>query len=370
MLNTIREPSREIPVVREVDVVVAGGGPAGFVAAIAAARGGAKTLLVERYGCLGGLATGGMVLYMDAIADKQKARVIGGIPWEVLERLRAMRGLAIDAPLRLHADSEILKVLADQMCVEAGVELLLHSWAVDALVGTSSNGPDCVEGIVVESKSGRQAIRARVCIDATGDGDIAALAGATFDIDHQCIGLNLKVGGISRGQYHAFERDHPEEAVAIRQRVVDLGGVPLRPNSTPDSDAGVYWINILGLSARGHIGQHGADLHETFAGTLSAVDAEDLSHAEIELRRRIWTSIGFYRENVPGFGHLRLLAFASQLGVRESRRIHGVHELAKADIIAAHGSPTPSALVASRTPTSGVTMCPIVRWCPATSTAS
>lgn len=333
MMKTVREPSRDIPVIRQVDVLVAGGGPAGFVAAVAAARAGAKTLLVERYGCLGGLATGGLVLYMDAIADKEKRRVIGGMPWEVLERLRAMNGLAIDAPLRLHADSEVLKVLADRMCVEADVELLLHCWAVDALVGTGPGGRRQVEGVVVESKAGRQAILSKVCIDATGDGDIAARAGASFELDHQCIGLNLKVGGVDRECYRAFERDHPDEATGLRQRVADLGGVPLRPNSTPDSDAGVYWINILGLSAPGELGRHSADLHETFAGTLSAINVSDLSHAEVELRRRIWTSLGFYRENVPGFENLRLLAFASQLGVRESRRIHGIHELCRDDIL-------------------------------------
>jgi hypothetical protein len=107
-MRTIREPARDVPIAREADVVVVGGGPAGFVAATAAARQGADVVLVERYGCLGGLATGGLVLYMDAIYDREGRRWIGGLPWETLERLRVIGGLAVVSPTNLHADSELL----------------------------------------------------------------------------------------------------------------------------------------------------------------------------------------------------------------------------------------------------------------------
>ena len=329
---TIFEPARELPVLRQVDVLVVGGGPAGFVAAAAAARQGAQTLLVERYGCLGGLATGGLVLYMDCIADKEQNRVIGGLPWEVMERLDRRGGLAKDAPLRLHVDSELLQVVADEVCLESGAGLLFHAWAAGAIVEE-----DRLTGVTIESKSGRQALLARVTVDATGDGDIAAFAGAPYDVGHQCIGLNLKVGGADRERYRTFQRDDPEGARAIRDEVRALGGFPLGLGSTPYSDGrwaqrGVYWVNILGLSNWGQPGRGEGDVHSYFAGELSAIDVEHLTHVQIELRRRILLSLDFYRERVPGFEQVQLLAFASQIGTRESRRIAGEQMITQDDV--------------------------------------
>ena len=125
-MKIICEPSKEIPVVAECDVAVVGGGPGGIMAALAAARTGAKTLLVERYGCLGGLATGGLVLQMDGMVDGKRERQVGGLGWEIIGRLRSMGGVAEESPLRIHVDSELLKVLADRLCMESGVELRLR----------------------------------------------------------------------------------------------------------------------------------------------------------------------------------------------------------------------------------------------------
>ncbi|MBC7235931.1 MAG: FAD-dependent oxidoreductase [Chloroflexi bacterium] len=326
-MQKINEPARQIDVLRQVDVLVVGGGPAGLVAATAAARQGARTLLVERYGCLGGLATGGLVLYMDAITDKAHERVIGGLPWEVLQRLDARGGLVEDAPLRLHVDSELLQAVADDICLESGVELLFHAWGVAALVEKGR-----VIGVVIESKSGRQAILASVTVDATGDGDIAAFAGARYELGSQCIGLNLKVGGADRARYQQFQREQPERARELREEIKRRGGFPLGLGSTPHSDIGVYWVNILGLSAWGRPGGGEGDVHAYFAGELSAIDVQHLTHVQIELRRRILLSLDFYRQHVPGFENVRLLAFASQIGTRESRRIAGVHLLTKEEV--------------------------------------
>ena len=329
-MQTITEPARELPVVTQVDVLVIGGGPAGFIAATAAARLGCRTMLVERYGCLGGLATGGLVLYMDCIADKEGHRLIGGLPWESLERLREMdKGLAADGPLRLHVDSELYQIVADQLCLEANVEFRLHSWAVSALVKNQR-----VTGVIVESKSGRQAILSKICIDATGDGDIAAFAGASYDMDCQRIGLNYNRDVIICIRYRDFVAKDPDEARSVRAKLRDLGGFPLVPNSTPHSDAGVFWINVLGLASRQRMGQDEGTVHELFAGELSAIDVEDLTFVQVDLRRRIVLSIDYYRRNVPGFEDVRLLGFASQLGVRESRRITGEYMLSRKDVVA------------------------------------
>lgn len=331
-MKTVYEAARHIPVVREVDVLVVGGGPAGFTAAAAAARHGARTVLLERYGYLGGLASGGLVLYMDALADKSGQRVIGGLPWKVLERCRRMGGTAEDGPLAIHVDSEILKVAADQVCMEAGVELRLHSWAAAAYVQGNA-----VRGVIAESKAGREAILCKVCIDATGDGDIAALAGVPCDVRTQRIGLNLKLGGIDRQRFSDYQREHADELRAHIAELRAMGGHALWPGLTPYSQAGVYWINILGLAHRNQpdirsVAEHVDEAVANFAGGLSSLSVEDLTFCETTLRRQLLMSVEYYRQHIPGFEHVMLLSFATQLGVRDSRRIHGLHQLTKAEM--------------------------------------
>lgn len=327
-MRTITEPARELPVIADVDVLVSGGGPAGFGAAVAAARMGASVMLVERYGHLGGLATGGLVLYMDGLSDGTE-RVIGGICWESMERLRERDGLATRGPLRYDVDSELYKVTLDRMCLDAGVRLRLHSWVTNAIVEEGR-----VRGAVIESKSGREAVLARIVVDATGDGDVAAYAGADYELGHMRIGLNMKVGGVDRDRYQAFAQADPERVRDLRAELRRRGGFPIGMGATPYSDEGVYWVNVIGLSERSGLGPvEGASDDELWGGRLSAIDAEDLTHVELELRRRLVESLEFYREHVPGYERVRLLAFAPQIGVRESRRITGEVVLAGEDVL-------------------------------------
>jgi len=323
----IVEPARETSAAASVDVLVVGGGPAGFIAATAAARLGVSVLLLERYGCLGGLATGGLVLYMAGLADGDNTRRVGGIPWESLERLRHMGGLASDGPLRLHVDSELYQVVADQLCIESQARLGLHALAVDALKDGNR-----VTGVIIETKRGRQAVLSRACIDATGDGDIAARAGAEFDTGRQRIGLNMKVGGVNEERYQQFQQEHPDRARALRAQVRAMDGYPISLGSTPHSDIGVYWVNVLGLASRDTAGTETGTIHEIFDGKLSAIDPDDLSYAQTTLRQKLVQSLAFYRDNVPGYGDARILSFAPQLGVRESRRIAGLYEIKRHDL--------------------------------------
>ena len=156
----------------DYDVVVAGGGPAGFIAAIAAAREGAKVALVERYGFLGGMATAGYVAPLSVFAFKGEL-VIGGIPWEFVQRLEKMGGAFIEWPkANVDFDIELYKLLTQRMVLEAGVDLFMHS----SLIGCIASGKT-LEQIVIENKNGLETLRAKRFIDATGDADLAWMAG-------------------------------------------------------------------------------------------------------------------------------------------------------------------------------------------------
>jgi hypothetical protein len=173
-----------------------------------------------------------------------------------------------------------------------------------------------------------------VCVDATGDGDIAAQAGADYDLGTMRIGLNIKVGGVDRDAFRAFQKEDPERARALRREVRALGGCPIGAEATPHSDIGIYWVNILGLASRNKGESTDRAAGDAFAGELSAIDVNALTHAEVELRRRIMIGLDFYRHKVPGYEDVRLLTIAPQLGVRDSRRVRGIHRLTRAEMAA------------------------------------
>jgi len=331
MTETIHE-ERDIPVIDQVDVLVLGGGPAGYAAAIAAARTGSDVLLIERYGHLGGLGTGGVVLLMDCLFDRQGARWTDGLMWETLERLREINGLYYDHPTYLNVDSELFKIVAEQMCLEAGVRLRYHTWAVDAVMDGQT-----IQGAILESKAGRQAILAKICIDATGDGDIASFAGAGYELGRMRIALNMKVADVDWDTYHKFVQAEPDTNRDFKSEIRKQNGYILSLHGTPYSDQGIFWVNNPGLAHRDEIGVQDwfeGDLDpDQYRGELNALDPEDLTYVEIEVRQRLLRSVDFYRRNVPGFENIAIVAFASQVGVRDSRRIHGLHLLSKDDII-------------------------------------
>jgi hypothetical protein len=336
-VQMIREEARDVPVHAEVDVLVVGGGPAGCAAATAAARLGADVLLVERYGHLGGLATGGLVFWIDRMTDWDGNLVIAGYANDIFERLPAD---AFDGPgeelwgsrdpgevaywrPRLKAfretvtwsptvDPEWLKVAHTELLLESGAGLLLHSWMAGTLVEDGR-----VTGVVFESKQGRRAILARVVVDASGDLDVCARAGVPFESDidtgdvNHCLNMAWSWAGVDMDRWLAFAREQPEEHRDLLKRgTAELGYVE-PPNTSWRNDVALF----LGPRLSGY----------------SGVDVDDLTAVELESRRRMVEHLRWFRAHAPGFEHAWLLASAAQLGIRHTRRLNGLRKLTSAD---------------------------------------
>lgn len=288
--KTVTEPARQIPVLAETDVLVIGGGPAGTAAAIAAARTGAGTYLVERYNHLGGLWTGGLVLPLLSThaVDRQKRtrQVIFGIGGEMAKRLKDL-GMSIH-DVNPVIDPEAGKYVLDEMVREAGVKMLYHTWGAQAFMEGNT-----IRGVFVESKSGRMVILARVVIDCTGDGDVFHWAGEGYEEMKYYIGLVHRLGNIDR-------IDRKKAGYVPRE----LG------DETPI--ASVHWVNM-----HGEDDQSGTDIHT-------------LSRLQMDYRRAIWESVQKIRLT-PGHEQVFLLDTASQLGVRMSRIVEAEYKLTLED---------------------------------------
>jgi ribulose 1,5-bisphosphate synthetase/thiazole synthase len=278
------QPQRELPVLHKTDVLVIGGGPAGITAAIAAQRTGANVTLVERYGHFGGLWTGGLVLLVTGHIVKGGKQVCQGIGEEILGRLDKLDGAIVDRRPGVDptVDAEAVKYMMVEMIKEAGVHVFLHCWGVDVVV----NG-NTVSGVVLESKSGRQAILAKCVVDATGDGDLFAAAGAEFEHRTHNVGLVSRIGNL--------DKVDPGQAPS-NSKPKHLGG------HTPVD--GVNWVNMGGPE-------------------VDALDVATLTRLEMEQREFIWKNIQKTRK-IPGYQKVYVVETAPQLGVRITRVLAGV----------------------------------------------
>ncbi|AGA57405.1 Pyridine nucleotide-disulfide oxidoreductase [Thermobacillus composti KWC4] len=323
------------------DVAVLGGGPAGIAAAIAAARGGAKTVLVERYGFLGGMSTAALVYPWMTFHTETGRQVIRGIAQEIVDRLierNASPGHLRDTIGFTYSltpfDPEVYKVLAHEMLKEAGVDLLLHTWADDVLV---RNGR--IEHVTLRGKSGPLKLQARMFVDATGDGDIAYRAGAPWEQGNregrvQPMTMKFRMRGVNVDEIKDYMKRHPEEFYE-RSLISELDRLPLT------GVMGFYsiWKRAgLPIAREGllfFIGPRGDEalINVSRVPGLDPTKAEQLTEAELEGRRQALMLERFFRESVPGFRHAVLAQVGTQIGVRETRRIRGLYMLNGEDVL-------------------------------------
>ena len=353
----------DLPVMAETGVLVVGGGPAGLAASIAAARAGAETLLVERYGFYGGVITQAI---MGSITWWRYAQTVdaGGVCAEIEARAKAMGGsinlidaiqdpgmkqiltnVAVDSGLMVDGKptyeilrTELFKAVADALVVEAGVTPLLHCHVVGALMDGNT-----VAGVITESKSGRQVIRAKRVIDATGDADVAAFCGAPFTkaaradlmevtTNFSCSNVDLMtfaayVAAQNRTMADWVDVDCGKEKTMFSthvfqafQEAADAGEIPAGVSIKAYPGGFTSGGSVLSLNA---VHQWGVD----------PTDVWDLTAAEIEGRRRVVMAMDVLRRRVPGFEKAELIGIGASLGCRESRQILGGYKLTEHDVL-------------------------------------
>lgn len=318
--------TKEIPTAGQFDVVVCGGGPAGIGAAIAAAERGAKTAIVERLGFFGGMATAGLVNPMSEFAYNGR-QVSGGIPWRFAEEMVAMGGAMVEHPrCNISFDPEVYKLVAHRMLTNAGVKCFMNTYIADALMDGNR-----VTGIVTVNKSGMQVIEGSYFIDATGDADIAHFAGVpmlpkkesmqpgTLCFHLTGVDTTTERMHIIHQKNHRFNHQATfvrETLFALREQGVHVplfGGPWLATTMSP----GCITVNMT-------------------RSAVDAVDSEDLQKAENQMREDAYCLFKLLKEHVEEFKNSTLSSTAVVAGIRESRRIRGMHVLTGEEYVTAH----------------------------------
>ena len=309
------------------DVVVCGGGPAGFIAAIAAARQGARTALVEQYGFLGGMATTGFVAPLSVFTYNNE-KVIGGIPWEFISTLQDMGGGLIEEPLgNVAFEPETYKLCCQRMVLEAGVDLFTHSF----LCGCRKAADGRVESVVIQSKNGTETIEGKVFIDCTGDADLAHFAGVPMQESEgkplQPLSSYFILGGVDTSDPVIFDAMHHNkqgvncQCEPVRARLLELKeelGIPEfgGPWFCTTLQPGVVTVNMTRTAA-------------------DACDRADYTRAECLLREQCFQMARVLKENFVQFSGSYILAVSPTAGVRETRRIKGAHTMTGEEYVGA-----------------------------------
>ncbi|MGH8987838.1 MAG: FAD-dependent oxidoreductase [Acidimicrobiales bacterium] len=329
-MATIDEPSRTTPLLGEWDVVVVGGGPAGIMAAAAAARTGRSAVLLERYGFLGGAGTaGGLSTFcgLHARVHGEDRRVVHGLADDLYEHLGLLEGLAPahltinDGILAQAYDISAYKLAADRLVTGAGGTIVFHVLAV----GVVLRDPTTIDAVLVESKSGRQAVRGRVFVDASGDGDVAAWAGAPFEKSPGLGGMlypslmfrinGVDAAGAGEKPWRTAER-LMDEAEAAGTHHFPRKRPIVRPQRNP-----LEWrANLTQLSNPDGSAVDGTDVLQT-------------THGELQGREQVFEAFSFIKQKVPGFADAYVVDIAPQIGIRETRRIVGAYQLTEDDVL-------------------------------------
>lgn len=315
--NQVVEPSRRTPVWAEVDVLVLGGGPAGACAAAAAARQGARVLVVERYGFFGGTATAANVnIWHSLYATDERTKIVGGVPEEIIRRLQRLKACynrredGETGPWTICC--ETAKLVFDDLVIGSGAKVLFHTWVADVAVEGRR-----IEAVLVENKTGRGAIRARRYIDCTGDADLARRAGLPTqlgNLDNGCQppSLCFRVAGEEPG------------AMNLRAVQAELFRLPM------DYNGEAYPTFLWG--SEGVWEKSERMLAGVRVPNVNSSNARDLTRAEIEGRYQMRWVLEHLR-SMKGWTQSRLVDVATQIGVRESHRITADHMLTRAEVL-------------------------------------
>lgn len=316
----ISESNNKIPVIDSYDVIVCGGGPSGIIAAVAAARNGANTLLIERYGFVGGMASSALVSPI-SIFKKKKKLIIDGIPFELMKRVSALNGADISLESgNVPVNDEAFKLAAQQLLLESGVTLLYHTYFSDCVMTDGK-----VSHVIVQNKAGRVAYECKAAVDCTGDADLVRAAGfeATKGTKLQPASLWFQLGGVDTDALKDLFVDAVDEVMPIsseiRGRLSELnikGEMPIfgGPWISKHFHDGIVTINLLREST-------------------DASSPEQFTRTECSLRENLFKVINIMRENFPAFKNCWLLKSGTQTGVRETYRIVGMYEMKVDDIL-------------------------------------
>lgn len=343
MTRTIAEPAREVPVVHETDVLVIGSGPGGLAAALASARAGVKTTLVERYGCFGGNIT---QVGVEGFAWYRHPKTIDseGIGREFEDRARTM-GAAIPEPQSIsHAlDAEAFKYVADCLVEEAGVIPMLHRMFVAPIMEG-----DTIRGVIVESKAGREAILARLVVDASGDADVAHRSGAPTHMhpkaEMMSVSVMFSMCGVDKAKFIDAVKADPqtyadwakdgEWSVTTSGKEDAMFSPFLRKPFQQAHKAGLLPDNLKTIAGTwGTVSDQGDLTYLNMVHmTLDGTDPDDLTHGEIEGRRQAMQAIAALQQFQPGCESAKLRNFGMTLGIRDTRKIDAMYNMTAADV--------------------------------------
>jgi hypothetical protein len=347
--KTVAEARREVSVIRETDVIVVGGGPGGIAAAVSAARGGASTILIERYGHLGGMSTGGLVNIIPNLGSIYGEHLIGGFCQEVIDRLAARDAASFPAKqywgkpepsvvekyikanmmhfyvrknndgeyVTLYTaviDPEVAKDEMNTMVLESGAELLLHTWVTEPIMEGNM-----VKGVILESKSGRQALLGKVVIDCSGDGDLLPYTG-TETTDYMVPGSRIAQFGwvywlcnVDLKKYDDFMTSEPDKYKAVVDELMKSGGSPFFSRGLLDNQEGVVWVHRL-------------------VGSLHQTDIEEMTYIDTTTRKESVRNWELLKKYMPGFEKSFIMLSSPQLGTSGGRRIIGEYYLTAKDM--------------------------------------